>query len=233
MPVLLTWSGPGPCSTAPTRTGTPMSRTASSISAPAPGSRNGSMSEAFSGQMTRSGRATSPARTSAASRWVASTWFRSTCSRSPWKSSPTPGTSPCTSATVTGRPSPAPTGSSSPATGTARASSASTAAGRQAGQAQDRRREQRSGKGGHEGHQRGTTDRGVGREGRRGLGERQPPPREAPEGRRVAGQLLRDPQAGHPDRPPRQPQHGRRAAHRRGRGTTPPAGPPPATHRGR
>ena len=106
----------------PTSTGTPTSFTASSIRACAEGSWNGSMSEAFSGHTTRSGRSTRPARTSAASRWVASTWLRSTCSRSPNGSIPTPGTLPCTSATVTGRPSPAPTGSRRPATGTATAS---------------------------------------------------------------------------------------------------------------
>ncbi len=57
------WSaGSGPSASVPTRIGTPTALAAWSISACASGLRIGSMSEAFSGQSTRSGSATRPAR---------------------------------------------------------------------------------------------------------------------------------------------------------------------------
>ena len=87
----------------PTRIGTPTARAAESISARASGFCSGSMSEAFSGQSTRSGAATRPASASAASLSVALTWLRSTASRWALNSRPSRGTLPCTTATVYGR----------------------------------------------------------------------------------------------------------------------------------
>ena len=194
------------------------------------------MSEAFSGQITRSGCATSPARTSSASRWVASTWLRSTCSRSPWKSRPTPGTLPCTRATVTGRPSPAPTGSTQAGDRHGQRQQRPASAARC--QLRDRRlqdggREQRAGQRGHEGHQRGAAHGGVRRE--RATRSRRTPAGPTGSRRRASS---RGPAPGPPRGRPthngqrRQPQHGRGARHRPGRGTTPPAAPPRARRPG-
>jgi hypothetical protein len=169
------------------------------------------MSEAFSGHTTRSGRSTRPARTSAASRWVASTWLRSTCSRSPNGCIPTPGTLPCTSATVTGRPSPAPTGS------------------RRTGHGhRHSQQDQRDGPAPRPERQHGRRRPGAPHSAVAKVTSGAPPtaaygvngdavsakasrPHGNPaERHRVPGQLLRHPQAGHPQRPARQPQHRRR-----------------------
>ena len=58
--------------------------------------RSGSMSEAFSGQTTRSGVGARPASTSSAPASVAATWLSSTARRSALKSSPACGTLPWT-----------------------------------------------------------------------------------------------------------------------------------------
>src|SRR3954470_5478069 len=58
------------------------------------------MSEEFSGQTTRSGRFASPAWILAAKPLVAETWLSSTTRRSANASRPSPGTLPCTAATV-------------------------------------------------------------------------------------------------------------------------------------
>ena len=100
------------------------------IEAAARGSRVGSTSLEFSGQITRSGWSTSPAATRPASATVASTWLLRTCRRWALKSRPSRGTLPCTMATVTGAPPPAdgdPSGTSSPAAINATAPSASPA----------------------------------------------------------------------------------------------------------
>ena len=96
MPSALT----APRRTAPTTTGTPISSVTDWISARASALANGSMSEEFSGQITRSGRAVRPAATCWASRRVSRTWLSSTARRWFAKSSPARGTLPWTAATV-------------------------------------------------------------------------------------------------------------------------------------
>ena len=61
------------------------------------------MSEEFSGHTIRSGRCAWPDLIRLASAWVAATWLSSTTRRSANASSPSPGTLPCTAATVTRR----------------------------------------------------------------------------------------------------------------------------------
>ena len=87
----------------PSTIGTPTARAARSIAAAASGLRSGSMSEAFSGHSTTSGRGRSPAATSAASCSVTRTWLSSTARRCALKSRPSRGTLPCTAAIVTVR----------------------------------------------------------------------------------------------------------------------------------
>ena len=90
-------------STVPTRIGAPTARAARSIAAAASGLRSGSMSEEFSGQITRSGCGARPAATSAASCSVRRTWLSSTARRWALKSRPRRGTLPWIAATVTVR----------------------------------------------------------------------------------------------------------------------------------
>ena len=91
---------PAPC---PARSARPTARAARSIAAAASGLRSGSMSEAFSGHSTTSGRGRRPAATSAASCSVTRTWLSSTARRCALKSRPSRGTLPCTAAIVTVR----------------------------------------------------------------------------------------------------------------------------------
>ena len=73
-----------------------MASTASLMTTAASGLRSGSMSEAFSGHTTRSGRGWVPAFTDAAACWVALAWLSRTARRSALKSSPARGTLPWT-----------------------------------------------------------------------------------------------------------------------------------------
>ena len=98
MPWLSTASGSSPSVIAPIRMGASIAAEARSIPALTSASRNGSTAVEFSGQTTRSGASTSPARTWAARSIVASTWLRVTSRCTATRSSPDPGTSPCTTA---------------------------------------------------------------------------------------------------------------------------------------
>src|SRR5680860_275131 len=101
MPWLRTSVGSSPSTMAPTSTGTPTASTASWMSALTVGSVNGSMSVEFSGQITMSGAGASPDSTCAAKSLVAVTWLSRTALRSEKAFIPSPGTLPCTAATVT------------------------------------------------------------------------------------------------------------------------------------
>jgi hypothetical protein len=85
--------------------GTPIACAAVSISRAAEALTTGSTSEAFSGQITRSGAAARPPEIFRARVRVALTWLRSTASRWALNSSPSWGTLPCTTATLTRAPS--------------------------------------------------------------------------------------------------------------------------------
>ena len=76
------------------------------MSAAADGSRNGSISEPFSGHTTKSGCGSVPASMAAASASVCSTWLSRTTRSSDMASMPVPGVPPCTTATVAVDPSP-------------------------------------------------------------------------------------------------------------------------------
>ena len=99
MPWLSTWSAPE-STIAPTSTGTPTASTADSMPRLSPASRNGSDAVEFSGQSTKSGCGSRPASMSAPRSIVACTWFWVTWRGSSRMSSPSPGTLPCTTATV-------------------------------------------------------------------------------------------------------------------------------------
>jgi hypothetical protein len=118
----------GPPSTVPSTIGTPTARAARSIAAAASGLRSGSMSLAFSGHSTRSGRGRRPAAASAASCSVTRTWLSSTARRCALKSRPRRGTLPCTAAIVTVRTGAPPVGGTSAASGPASSAAAATAA---------------------------------------------------------------------------------------------------------
>ena len=60
----------------------------------------GSTAVEFSGHTTKSGCGCSPAATASASSWVSRTWLAVTSRWTATTSSPVPGTSPCTAATV-------------------------------------------------------------------------------------------------------------------------------------
>ena len=148
------------------------------------------MSEAFSGQTTRSGRGRVPAATSAAASSVAVTWLSRTWRRSALKSRPGRGTLPWTAMTLPGAPSVG-SGTANPGTRTTTAPArAAGAADGVAGHAERRRpggapsgphagREQAAGQRHREGDGRRAAERGQAPERRVGLAERQPDPGEA------------------------------------------------------
>ena len=79
-----------------------MSCAAELITAAASALTYGSMSEEFSGQITKAGCGAVPARTACASSWVRAAWLSSTARRWALKSRPSRGTLPWISATTCG-----------------------------------------------------------------------------------------------------------------------------------
>ena len=199
--VLLARPSTGRASTAPTRIGTPIASTAASITRRASALTKGSMSLAFSGQITRSGCGTLPARDGRPrGRCVASRGCRATARALGVELQARPR-----HVALNGRDRHA-------AAAPGASGSASGQAAEQHGQRQRPQRpaavaDWRSAQGDStaasssaparrhgEGHQRRAAERGQAEGGRIGLREREPAPREAAEGDAAAERLHRDPE---------------------------------------